>query len=109
MKYLATGNSFRLQAFNYRLDKRSVREKVYSCCDAIWRKLQPIVMPIPDEAMWLKIEHDFYTKWNFPNLGAIDGKHVLIQAPPHRGTQSSITCFSSCLLQVYSYRFRRIW
>ncbi|KAJ8946584.1 hypothetical protein NQ314_008839 [Rhamnusium bicolor] len=72
-EYLATGNSFRSLAFNYRLGERSVREIVYSCCDAIWRKLQPIVMPTPDEAMWLKIEHDFYTKWNFPNLiGAID-------------------------------------
>ncbi|KAJ8970424.1 hypothetical protein NQ314_001241 [Rhamnusium bicolor] len=88
LKYLATGNSFRSLAFNYRLGERSVREIVYSCCDAIWRKLQPIVMPTPYEAMWLKIELDFYTKWNFPNLiGAIDGKHVLIQAAPHSGTQ----------------------
>ena len=45
-------------------------------------------MPAPDEAMWIKIEEDFCSKWNFPNvLGAIDGKHVLIQAPALSGSQ----------------------
>lgn len=45
-------------------------------------------MPEPDEDMWNRIESDFYTKWNFPNLlGAVDGKHVVIQAPPQTGSQ----------------------
>ncbi|XP_023717693.1 protein ALP1-like [Cryptotermes secundus] len=45
-------------------------------------------MPQPDEDMWVKIEDDFCKKWNFPNLlGAIGGKHMLIQAPPHSGSQ----------------------
>ena len=49
---------------------------------------------------WTKISREFYLKWNFPNcigmrifvlvtlfkfmhpfLGAIDGKHIVIQAP----------------------------
>lgn len=45
-------------------------------------------MPEPDEDMWNRIENEFYRKWNFPNLlGAMDGKHVVIQAPPHIGSQ----------------------
>ena len=31
---------------------------------------------------WKKIAREFKTKWNFPHaLGAIDGKHVVMQAP----------------------------
>ncbi|KAK6181839.1 hypothetical protein SNE40_009621 [Patella caerulea] len=36
---------------------------------------------------WLKIANDFQERWNFPNtLGAIDGKHISLQAPPHPGS-----------------------
>lgn len=38
-------------------------------------------MPTPIKEMWKKIADDFYHMWNFLNyLGAIDGKHVNIQA-----------------------------
>lgn len=37
---------------------------------------------------WEEIARGFQSRWNFPNcLGAIDGKHILIQAPPHCGTE----------------------
>jgi len=37
---------------------------------------------------WLKIAHDFNEKWNFPHcLGAIDGKHIVIQCPINSGTE----------------------
>lgn len=36
---------------------------------------------------WKKIERGFHTRWNFPGVcGAIDGKHVLIRAPPNCGS-----------------------
>ena len=35
------------------------------------------------EEDWRKISRNFELNWNFPHcLGAIDGKHVVIQAPP---------------------------
>lgn len=44
-------------------------------------------MPTPTEQMWKNIEKDFSEKWHFPNcVGAIDGKHVVIQAPPNTGS-----------------------
>ncbi|KAB0804474.1 hypothetical protein PPYR_01444 [Photinus pyralis] len=44
-------------------------------------------MPQPSEDTWIESEKGFYEKWNFPNaIAAIDGKHVLIQAPPHSGS-----------------------
>jgi hypothetical protein len=42
---------------------------------------EAIVMPNPSAESWRVIELGFL-KWNFPNcIGAIDGKHVMIQAP----------------------------
>lgn len=36
---------------------------------------------------WRVIEQGFRQRWNFPNCyGAIDGKHVVIRAPGHCGS-----------------------
>lgn len=44
-------------------------------------------MPTPDENLWLESEIRFREKWNFPNaVAAIDGKHILIEAPHHSGS-----------------------
>lgn len=37
---------------------------------------------------WRKIANDFNEKWNFPHcIGAIDGKHVLLNAPANCGSE----------------------
>lgn len=39
------------------------------------------------EEEWLKRADEFNKKWNFPNcIGALDGKHVVMFAPPNRGS-----------------------
>ncbi|XP_045134782.1 uncharacterized protein LOC123518150 [Portunus trituberculatus] len=50
--------------------------------------MQPIFVPEPNMNTWINIEKDFNSKWNFPNcIGAINGKHVNIRAPPNSGSQ----------------------
>lgn len=46
-------------------------------------------MQVPDsEEEWLQVAHDFESKWHFPHaIGAMDGKHVVIQAPIDSGTE----------------------
>ena len=47
-----------------------------------------LVLQVPNtEAKWTRIAQEFNDKWNFPHcLGAMDGKHVLIQPPPKSGS-----------------------
>ena len=52
----------------------------------IWDVLASIYMPVPSEDKWKSIADEFYERWNFPNcIGAIDGKHVMIQCPIFTG------------------------
>ena len=57
-------------------------------CDAIWNTLSEeyVKAPsIPDE--WRGISHESYERRNFPHCcGALDGKHVLVQAPHNSGS-----------------------
>jgi hypothetical protein len=44
-------------------------------------------MPEPSEEEWKAIAADFLNIWNFPNrIGAVDGRHVNIEAPANRGS-----------------------
>lgn len=47
-----------------------------------------VLRPPSSEYEWKKIAQDFWKTWNFPLcLGAIDGKHVVIQAPAMAGSE----------------------
>ncbi|XP_017490068.1 PREDICTED: reticulon-4 isoform X2 [Rhagoletis zephyria] len=86
-KFLATGDSFKTIAESFRLGYTTIQEIVHTTCAALWGILSKTVMPIPDESRWKSIEGDFSQKWNYPNcIGALDGKHVQIFAPPKTGS-----------------------
>ena len=51
-------------------------------------KLSPMELPEPKARDWKRIADGFYSRWNFPNcLGALDGKHIVMQVPPKSGSQ----------------------
>ena len=76
-------------SFSYRVGHSTVCKIISETCAAIWTALQPIYLKAPSlDVQWKKISEDFYNMWNFPNcVGAIDGKHVNIQAPPNSGSE----------------------
>ena len=67
-------------------------------------------MSVPSKDKWKSIADEFYETWNFPNcIGAIDGKHVMIQCPFNSGSlfYNYKSYFSIVLLSVAAadYRF----
>jgi len=72
---------------NYRVGVSTVQCIIPRVCASIWRMLQPIYLPQPDVNAWKIVADGFTRKWQFPHCcGAIDGKHIVIQAPAHSGS-----------------------
>lgn len=60
---------------------------VLEVCNAIISNLKEECMPTPKEDDWKTISNEFWEIWNFPNcIGALDGKHVVIETPPNSGS-----------------------
>lgn len=74
---------------------------VKDTCEVIWNVLAKDFFKAPSSAdEWKVISWDFFLKWNFPNcigtctvdllyiimIGAVDGKHIVIQAPQNSGS-----------------------
>ena len=63
------------------------KRQVHDTCRAIVEQLMNEVMPLPTTEKWKEIIKEFWKRCGFPNcLGAIDGKHVTIQAPANSGS-----------------------
>ncbi|XP_030205537.1 protein ALP1-like [Gadus morhua] len=75
--------------FSYRVGTSSVCRIVREVASAIWTALVE-EMSVPKRADWSTMAEQFEWRWNFPNcipsIGAIDGKHVVIQAPGNSGS-----------------------
>lgn len=86
-RFLATGDSYRIIAFSYRLGHTTVSLIVIEVSTAIIKHLLSQYIGIPSREKWLAIADEFWKTWNFPNcIGALDGKHVIITAPPNSGS-----------------------
>lgn len=90
LRYLVTGDAQTTIAASYRMSKSSVSRIVRETSDALWSGLleNGYLNAPQSESDWLAIADDFEKKWNFGNcIGAIDGKHVSMQAPAKSGSQ----------------------
>lgn len=84
---LIHGQTFRNLAMKYRVGETTARSIFHETVIVIWEKLQPIYMPVLDEAGFREVEKGFREKWQFPNcVGAVDGKHVRIRCPANSGS-----------------------
>ena len=86
IRYLVTGDSMKtiyLSAIEGR--HSTVGGIIDGTCDAIWSVLMPEYMRRSRSAEeWRQVSEGFEHTWNFPHcVGAIDGKHVVMQAPSH--------------------------
>jgi hypothetical protein len=84
---LATGDSLKTIALSYSLGYSTVWNIVRETCPVIWNVLQLLYLSSPSKDDWLHFSSIFESRWNFPHcVGAIDGKHIVIQAPDNSGS-----------------------
>ncbi|XP_049763916.1 uncharacterized protein LOC126092391 isoform X2 [Schistocerca cancellata] len=87
-RYLAHGDTQQMIALSYRVGRSTACRIIRRTCQTLWNVLQPKFLPKPTTDDWLSIAYDFHTKWQFPNcVGAIDGKHVVMQCPANSGSE----------------------
>uniref|UniRef100_G3MSI3 DDE Tnp4 domain-containing protein n=1 Tax=Amblyomma maculatum TaxID=34609 RepID=G3MSI3_AMBMU len=114
LRFLASGNSYQSLAYSFRVGKSTISQLVPEVCIAIWKVLKPRVLRQPDHRQLKAIADEFMWKWNFPNcVGAIDGKHIHLDAPPNSGSMYfnykrsfSINLMASC---DAGYRFTSVY
>ena len=86
--FLSTGGSHITLSGRFRVGITTVHRCIKKTCKAIWDMLSGSYMKPPTKQDWISIEQSFYKQWNFPNcVGAVDGKHIVIQAPHNSGSQ----------------------
>ncbi|KOB65146.1 Uncharacterized protein OBRU01_21929, partial [Operophtera brumata] len=87
LSFLATGSSYRVLSHVFRVSKPAISKFIPEVLDEIYNQLSDYMKVPATEDEWKKIERGFNTRWNFPGAhGAIDGKHICIQAPPVCGS-----------------------
>ena len=89
LRYLVTGDAQVTIGASYRMSPATVGMIINETCNVLWTVLnkEGYIKHPSSEHEWKCIAKDFSDHWNVPNcLGAIDGKHVVIQAPAHSGS-----------------------
>ncbi|KMQ88028.1 nuclease harbi1-like protein [Lasius niger] len=111
-RYLAQGDSARSKHLEYRLGKSIVHYIINETCQALWFALSPIVLKPINCSGWEKISEEFMAKWQFPNcVGALDRRHMRIQAPPNSGSTfyNYKQSFSIVLLATCDANYKFTW
>ena len=113
LRYLVAGDVQVTIAASYRMSPMTVGRIIKETCQVIWEEmLSNDYLAVPSTInAWKTIGLDFEKRWNFPNvLGAIDGKHVVIQAPSRSGSAffNYKKTFSIILMAVCDSKYRFI-
>lgn len=109
VRYLATGDQILSIALAFRIGESTARKVIKETCNVIINVLAPIYLQAPKEKDWIDISKEFWQDWNFPNCcGAVDGKHVQIQAPPNSGSlfYNYKKTFSIVLMAVCDHKYK---
>lgn len=110
LRYLATGDSQQTICFSYCIGKSTMSSMLKETCMALWRCLKDKYLLLPTTAVqWKNIASGFSSDWQLKNcIGALDGKHVRIQAPKHSGSEfyNYKGYFSIVLLAVCDSKYK---
>ena len=74
-KYLASGMSQLDVGRYFRVGVSTTSGIIPEVCSALWEKLAPPEMPVPDTKKWIDIAEEFEERWNYHHcLGKIGHK-----------------------------------
>jgi len=96
-------------ALAYRIGLSTAHSIVKETCEIILNVLSIEYLNPPTLNEWKNISTGFWQNWNFPNtIGAMDGKHVQIQAPPKSGSSffNYKKTFSLVLMAVCNHEYK---
>ena len=92
LNYLASGSSQCSISSSYRISPSVVSRTIRETCHVLWSCLSHYIKAPSSTEEWKEISRFFEEKWNFPHaLGAMDGKHVIMQCPARGVLTISIT------------------
>lgn len=104
LRYLTSGANFHVLEDIFRIHHSTISKIVPEVCNAIWDCLSAEYVKCPTTAQeWRQKVKRFEELWNYPRgLGAIDGKHVVVQAFGNTGStfRNYKNSFSIVLLAV---------
>lgn len=112
LRYLATGDSYASLIFFFRISKSAISKIIPEVCQALISSLRDYVQVPQTHQEWLSVAQEFHDKWGFPHcIGAIDGKHCVIQAPVNSGSDyfNYKNNFSIVLLAIVDANYNFIY
>lgn len=110
-RFLATGESLRSLAFQFRVSHQYISTIVREVSSAVRSQLLAEALPAPTTEALEENERKFCQRWNYPNcVGAIDGKHVRIVCPANTGSAhfNYKDFFSTVLLAIVGPEYKYV-
>ena len=88
LRFMASGDSQKSLSFAFRIGTTTIINIISETFIAIKEELGTKFLRLPRcPSHWLEISRDFEDFWDMPNVtGALDGKHIQIEAPANSGT-----------------------
>ncbi|XP_049814001.1 uncharacterized protein LOC126260676 [Schistocerca nitens] len=112
LRFLATGDSFQSLAYLFRISKQAISQIVPDVCGALVEVLEDYVKIPATENDWSETACLFSQILQFPRcVGAIDGKHIVLQCPVGSGSQyyNYKGSFSIVLLAVVDASYNSLY
>ncbi|KMQ86318.1 nuclease harbi1-like protein [Lasius niger] len=87
LRWLASGDSLASHSYAFRIASNTASKIVRETCTALWEVLKDKVFLQSTVENWQQVADKFQEICQFPNyIGSIDGKHIIVQAPPNSGS-----------------------
>ncbi|XP_068701339.1 putative nuclease HARBI1 [Montipora foliosa] len=89
LRFLASGCSYQDLMYSFCISVSSISKIIPEVCEALYNVLRDEYLQLPSSKQhWEQIAEEFKSKWQFPHaVGAIDGKHINMRAPPNSGSE----------------------